>query len=276
MTFLRRSMTTRSLAFWSKGALAATVVLAAGSVGIAEAQTCPAYAPRLSGDGFYMQRDSGCSEGCAPAEPVRFVPTAHLLSPFQPCDHLRWDFGDGTAVETAGAQTVEHTFAGGGFQLYTSYRVTLTVTNALGTASGHKDVTYRNEHCDPYYAHSGTLDGEAQGCGTERPCKVGDAVQIVAEYAGTDARYCDGYTIDFGDHSAPVTLAASAQTPTPASVAHQFARDGKYNVIVTFGKLGPPPPPRAGVGTMEAAPQPLSVTIPVDVQAGARRRAVRR
>jgi hypothetical protein len=45
MTFLRRSMTTRSLAFWSKGALAATVVLAVGFAAIAEAQKVDAIAP---------------------------------------------------------------------------------------------------------------------------------------------------------------------------------------------------------------------------------------
>jgi hypothetical protein len=250
-------------------ALEVAFMLATGTV---MAQTCPTYPPRLSGDGFYITRASGCNSGpnCVPEEPVRFNPVSHLNSPFQQCDTFRWDFGDGTIVETVGARSVEHTYTLATFREYSSFRVRLTVKNAMGEVGGYKDVTYRVAECDPYYAHQGSLDGATVGCGTDRPCKVGDAVQIVAEYAGTDARYCDGYTVDFGDHSPEVTVAATSQAPSPAVLTHQFARDGIYSVIVKFGRLGPPPTSQV------VAPAPLSVTIPVRVQATGRRRAAGR
>ena len=90
----------------------------------------------------------------------------------------RWEFGDGSPVDSTSGPTVSHTYGAAG-----TYAVTLTVTDGGGaTGSTTRDVTVSDEAVGPYLESDGLVVFEAESA--ERTARGGHAWDTAANLAG--------------------------------------------------------------------------------------------
>jgi len=75
---------------------------------------------------------TACPSGCNAGQPMSFFINASGYV-FQSCDAFAWQFGDGTSSANS---TPMHTYTSPG-----TYSIDTTITNALGTASAHGEIT---------------------------------------------------------------------------------------------------------------------------------------
>ncbi|MGN6445468.1 PKD domain-containing protein [Amnibacterium sp.] len=119
-----------------------------------------------------------------------------------------WDFGDGSAVETATTATTTHTYAKAG-----TYSIVLRVTDDHGaTSSVTKQVTVSAANQAPAASFTSSVNG------------------LGASFDASASKDSDGsiasYAWDFGDGSA-------IETDTTASTAHTYSKGGSYTVSLT-------------------------------------------
>jgi PKD repeat protein len=124
-----------------------------------------------------------------------------------------WDFGDG---HTGDGVTPTHTYEGDG-----SYTVTLTVTNSRG-ASSTATTTATSGNVAPTV--------RAGGDGSVGPGETYTLSASFSDAGADDAPW--GYTLDWGDGSAPETRETRTQSE-PITASHVYALLGQYTVRVT-------------------------------------------
>src|ERR1051325_10214044 len=93
----------------------------------ARLEACTADAPCLDGNSALLPLTPIVPD-CAAPPPGSPPPPSCTIYRLQACDRLTWDFGDGTPPMD-GAMITSHTYATPGV-----YHLTVTITNALGTA----------------------------------------------------------------------------------------------------------------------------------------------
>ena len=115
------------------------LVLTLAVAGMVYGAECPVEEPHPIGAFIRTscQNSPSCMHGTAIALtilplPTGFFPPAtyHPGYQIQACDQVTWNFGDGSSETKTGAAAATHTWAAPG-----NYRITATVTNALGTTT---------------------------------------------------------------------------------------------------------------------------------------------
>lgn len=118
------------------------IVLTLAVAGVAYGAECPVRPP---GAMFIQVLTGGCQgQNCPTGKGIAFLllPLAPPIQypqdnvyEIQPCDQVTWTFGDGATQTKTGFGSAQHTWTTPG-----NYRVTATITNALGTATFQRSV----------------------------------------------------------------------------------------------------------------------------------------
>ena len=139
-----------------------------------------------------------------------------------PCTSFRWDFSDGSKVETTETTTIEHVFAAPG-----NYFVECRVSDDAGhrsmarLAQNVSDALKASAIGTPFWSVSAAESRASE-------VAVFDAPQS-REFAGAA---CSEFVFDFGDGSKPVSSNSAVQT-------HVMRESGAFEVHVTcVGKHG--------------------------------------
>ena len=149
-----------------------------------------------------------------------------------PITGYTFDFGDGTVVGPQAAATAGHTYATPG-----TYTVTLTVTDASNNVSQATQTVTVLAPAGPTAAL------------TLSPSKIIVPLAVVADATASTAGTSPiaGYTFDFGDGTAPVTV-------TSGKATHTYTKAGTFTVKVTVtDSASPTPATSQATGTVTAA-----------------------
>lgn len=247
------------------------------------AQVCPLYPPQTDAGTplHYAGLVSGCSDrngmGCTIGEAIDFEPVAAAGRPFQECDSFRWTFSNlDVVVSTRPDGRITYTYPAS--WLRSAFRVSLSVMNELGSASGQRTIQFVVPPCDYKKQTAATVlasyVGPKSGCtATGGKCAAGEPILFSALLAGDIAQPCEFMNVDFGDGTSVDTIHFDDPSGQIHD-AHFFAKTGDYTVTFTLGR-GPSPAPAVNAVTLALAPQ-VTITVPVTTTGEAPRRAPRR
>lgn len=154
----------------------------------------------------------------------------------------RWTV-NGTARSSA--QTFDPAFNAAG-----SYKIDLTVSNALGETTVSKTVTVGEQLCGgkPHLV-AFTWNGD-KGCSPAQNCSIGERITFAPTQLGYTYQDCDTFAWNFGDGTTstekqPVkTYSSNGTRRVTMTVTNSSGSDSfSYDVIVGASEPPPPPPP---------------------------------